>query len=393
MKRILTVLLAVMLSISLTSCIQLQPDAPADSETDTASPTDSVTDTVETQAPPVTEQPPVWVDAETASTSFWKGEGIVDHSKREYTYAEMEEDLQLLAQKHGDVFSYRSIGTSRDGRNIYLGILGNPDADKQILVSAGIHGREYLTPLLVMMQLEFYLTYYHHGNYHGVAYADLFEEYCFYVVPMTNPDGIMISQEGISAVRDTELKKTVEEIYRKDYADGMTSQTEIDSYLQYWKANAAGVDFNRNFDALWADYKEGMGRPCHAMYKGPAPNSEPETRAMVSLTDSLSNVVAVLCIHSQGEVLYWNCGQEGELAEDTLAYTKAVANRCGYDVKLEKNNDASCSAWCALERDMMAITVETGKDICPLDYEKLIPIWQDHYDLLPLTAFYFEQKQ
>ena len=78
---------------------------------------------------------------------------------------------------------------------------------------------------------------------------------------------------------------------------------------------------------------------------------------------------------------------------ETLEFTQAVANRCGYRVIREKNNDASYSDWCALERDLIAVTVETGVGLCPLDYEKLIPIWQDHYDLLPLTAFYFEQKQ
>ena len=206
---------------------------------------------------------------------------------------------------------------------------------------------------------------------------------------MINPDGIMISQEGISAVRDPALREIVEECYRGDFADGMTSQTEIDNYLQYWKANAAGVDLNRNFDALWEEYKTGMRRPSHATYKGTAPNSEPETQAMIALTDSLTNVQAVLCIHSQGEVLYWNCGQETDLATDTLAFTQAIADRCGYKVKSEQNNDASFSDWCALEREMIAITVETGLGLCPLDYEKLFPIWEDQYDLLPLTAFYF----
>ncbi|MBQ9132017.1 MAG: peptidase [Clostridia bacterium] len=387
MKRILIWLLAATVLLTATSCISIVPDSPNETVGD------STQSTTQPQNPPVGDDLPTWYDADTNAMNFWEGAEIVDCSKREYSYTEMEEDLRLLAEKHPTRFSYSAIGSSLDGREIYVGVLGNPNAEKQILVSAGIHGREYLTPLLVMMQLEFYLTYYDNGNYQGVPYATLFDQYCFYVVPMTNPDGIMISQQGISALRDPALRTIVEQVYRKDFADGMTSQTEIDSYLQYWKANAAGVDLNRNFDALWAEYKEGMGRPCHATYKGPTPNSEPETRAMIELTESLSNVMAVLCIHSQGEVLYWNCGQEGRLAEDTLAFTQAVSNRCGYTVKLEKNNDASFSDWCALERDLIAVTVETGVGLCPLDYEKLIPIWQEHYDLLPLTAFYFTYEK
>ena len=378
MKRICPWLLMLALTLILTSCISFVPMPPTSTEEGTTLPTEE----------PDREGTP-WLGADASAAAFFEADGIVDRSKREYTYDEMAEDLALLAEMRGDVFSYRSIGTSRDGRNIYLGVLGNPNAEKQILVSAGIHGREYLNPLLVMLQLEFYLTHYDNGNYHGVPYRTLFEEYCFYVVPMTNPDGTMISQQGISAVRDPALREIVEQCYRKDFADGMTSQTEIDNYLQYWKANGAGVDLNRNFDALWENYKTGMGRPSHALYKGSTPNSEPETQAMIALTDSLTNVQAVLCIHSQGEVLYWNCGQEGELAEDTLAFAEEISHRCGYKVEMEQNNDASFSDWCALEREMIAITVETGKGLCPLDYEKIVPIWGDHYDLLPLTAFYF----
>ena len=389
MKRICLWLLLLALTLALTSCIRFVPLPPHSTESPSAE--GEITTPENAESEDVTDEPVIpWQGANEAAAAFFNEGGIVDRSKREYTYDEMVEDLALLAKLRGEVFSYRTIGTTRDGRDLYLAVLGNPNASKQILVSAGIHGREYLTPLLTMMQLEFYLTYYESGDYRGVPYQELFEEYCFYVVPMTNPDGIMISQEGLSAVRDPELKRTVEEIYRKDFADGMTSQTEIDNYLQYWKANAAGVDLNRNFDALWSQYKAGMSRPSHATYKGPFPTSEPETQAMVALTDSLANVLAVLCIHSQGEVLYWNCGQEGELAEDTLAFTQKVSDRCGYEVKMEKNNDASYSDWCALERDLIAITVETGKGLCPLDYEKLIPIWEAHYDLFPLTAYYFD---
>lgn len=382
MKRLLLLLLLLALLIgSLQGCIHFTPEPPPKSDPDTSPETDPA-------APGGTYLP--WVDGDTNAEAFLQG-GIVDCSEREYSYDEMCEDLRALSARYGAHFSYRSIGRSADGRELYACTLGNPKAENAILVSAGIHGREYLTVLLAMKQIEFYLAYYETGNFQGAAYKDLFSRFCFYIVPMTNPDGVMLSQEGISSLRSPELRQTVEEIYLKDLQDGMTGQTEIDSYLQYWKANAKGVDLNRNFDALWEEYVN-IKRPCFAQYKGLFANSEPETRAMVSFCESLDNVRAVLCLHSQGEVLYWNCGQKEPLLEQTRAFTAEIANRTGYKLIPEQNNDASFSDWCALEKGWIAVTVETGLGLCPLDLDKFYPIWQDQYDLLPLSAFYFAYR-
>jgi hypothetical protein len=56
----------------------------------------------------------------------------------------------------------------------------------------------------------------------------------------------------------------------------------------------------------------------------------------------------------------------------------------------EQNNDASYSDWCALEKGLIAITVETGVGTCPLFIDKFKAIWFDNFDLLPLSAEYFQ---
>ena len=387
MKRLLSLILLLLLTVQVSSCIT--PDAPPPTETVTV--TDAPTET-EPKEPDKEVFLPPWSGADDAARLFFESanKAVVDHSARDYSYAEMEEDLAHLAKAYPDRFSYRSFGRSVAGRELYVATLGNPDAKQQILVSAGIHGREYLTPLLVMKQIEFYLYYYDVGDYNGVPYRTLFESCCFYIVPMTNPDGIMLSQEGISSLTDPTLRKTVEEVYAADKEKGYTTQADIDEYLKFWKANANGVDLNRNFDALWENYRSGEREPCHKNYKGPSAASEPETRAMVALTETLTNIQAVLCIHSQGEVLYWDCGQEKALLDRTLTFTEAVADRNGYYIVEEQNNDASYSDWCALEKGLIAITVETGVGTCPLFIDKFEAIWFDNFDLLPLSAEYFQ---
>jgi len=391
MKRFLSLLLLAAVMTAAVSCIRLE-DLPQKEETtkQTDLPTESQSQT-ETETEPPLPPAPVWKGAEQSAAHFFTAANtVVDSSKREYSYEEMQADLQILQARYPDQLSYRTFGKSVAGRELYVVTLGNPKAEQCVLVSAGIHGREYLTPLLVMKQIEFYLTYYHSGSYNGSSYKDLFDKCCFYIVPMTNPDGIMLSQQGLSSLSDSDQKKIVEDVYRTDFKKEYTSQEDINEYLKYWKANANGVDLNRNFDALWEDYKMGEKEPCHKSYKGPSPASEPETKALAALTDSLpTKPAAVLCIHSQGEVLYWNCGQSPALLSSTRAFTAALADRTGYKLVEEQNNDASFSDWCALEKGLIAVTVETGKGTCPLFIDKFEDIWFDNYDLLPLTARYF----
>lgn len=391
MKRISVIFLLVCLLCSAVSCIQMKPIGAAPESTPGA------TDAPEPTQPNIPDAPALpaiaWTDAETTARLFQSfSGGVVNTSRREYSYGEMVQDLGELARLYPEHFSYRSFGKSVLGRDLYVATLGNSEAPRRILVSAGIHGREYLTPLLAMKQLEFYLAYYDEGSYAGVSYAELFDKVCFFVVPMTNPDGIMMSQAGISTVSDPVVSQAIANVYQKDLVSGYTQQTQLDEYLKIWKANANGVDLNRNYDALWSDY-DGIRRPSHKNYKGATAASEPETRAMVELTESLGALSAVICIHSQGEVLYWNCGQESELAIRTRAFTRAISELNGYRVVLEQNNDASFSDWCALKKGLIAVTVETGVDNCPLPISQFPTIWEQNFHLLAHSAAYFTQPK
>ncbi len=391
MKRTLSLFLVLLLLLSTVSCIQLKP-AEEGSGTETSAETDPPTQTT-TGTEDTDPSLPAWNDAQSVAKAFLLSDAkgtIVDCSEREYSYLEMQEDLARLAGLYPQIFSYHSFGKSAAGREMYVAVLGNPNASRQILVSAGIHGREYLTPLLVMKQLEFYLGYYNTGSCGGVSYATLFDNCCFYVVPMTNPDGIMLSQAGISTVSDQTLYNRIYAAYYKDFEEGYTQQTNINEYLKIWKANANGVDLNRNFDARWSELVT-MDRVSHKNYKGESAASEPETRAMVELTESLPNLQAVLCIHSQGEVLYWNCGQSTALASATRSFTAMIARANGYYIVDERNNDASYSDWCALKKGLIAVTVETGVDACPLPISQFPTIWEDNFELFALSALYFEK--
>ena len=313
---------------------------------------------------------------------------VVDVSKAMYTYTEMEEDLMMLAGMYPTLLSVRSLGQSLDKREIYCAVVGSPDAEKQIVIHGGIHAREYMTSLLVMKQLEYYLAEHNTAEYKGKTVKEWFSEYCIYVVPMSNPDGVTISQYGSQGIRDEMLRKTLRDIYESDasYGFATTSSGEVmdfETYLRYWKANARGVDLNRNYDAGWEEYHDIIS-PCFRGYKGTAPESEPETKAMVSLVNSLPNLVTLISMHAQGNVLYWDCGQEDTEPGSRLVH--AIQDMTGYTVIYAKNNDASLNDWVILKKGLPSVTVEIGNVKCPLPIDQFDSIWEECRDLWLLLA-------
>ena len=173
---------------------------------------------------------------------------IVSVENALYTYEQMVEDLELLKDRYPGRLSVWEAGRSADGRKIMGGVLGNTDSPNHILIQASIHGREYMNTLLVMKQLEEVLKNYENGSYYGRSYESLFNDVCFHILPMTNPDGVTISQSGPEGIRDSSLREQLENCYQNDLTngEGIGSREE---YWKRWKSNARGVDLNRNFDS------------------------------------------------------------------------------------------------------------------------------------------------
>ena len=167
-----------------------------------------------------------------------------------YSYDQMEADIQSLKNRYGDKITVNIIGTSLDGRNIYDIILGNPEAKSQILMQGAIHAREYMTPLVMMSQLEYALAFYDTGHYNYKSIADMLKKVAIHFVPMTNPDGVSLSQFGIDAIRSDALKQVIRDCYSRDVNLKRTADS-FETYLTKWKANAGGVDLNYNFPYGW----------------------------------------------------------------------------------------------------------------------------------------------
>ncbi|MDD4796906.1 MAG: M14 family zinc carboxypeptidase, partial [Eubacteriales bacterium] len=147
-----------------------------------------------------------------------------------YSYDRMVQDIARLARDHPDELEVSSLGRSLQGRDIPLMILGPQNASQHVLVQGAIHGPEHMTALLMMAQVDDLLSR-----------RALPRDTCLHIVPMSNPDGVTISQSAA-------MTGALRAVYRADLEQGYTQVGEA-QYLSLWKANAAGVDLNRNFDA------------------------------------------------------------------------------------------------------------------------------------------------
>ena len=343
---------------------------------------------------------PVDYVADTQSAS-----DVVDVTDDRYTYDVMIEDIRLLCQAHSDILVRQSAGKSLCGRDIPLLILGNPDAEHKFLITAGIHGREYMTSQLVMKMIEYYADHYDTGSYGGIGYRQFLENCAFYIMPMTNPDGVSVSQYGEAGVTDEYaavlraayasekqnfiyIKYSSEETawydnYRGNIAESSKLNEEdisYEEYLRLWKANAAGVDINRNFDIGW-DADWGKAVPALGSYRGASPESEPETKAIRQVAES-EDFECTINYHAKGQVIYFDSyGMEKENANVCKKWAQLVSNICRYDLSAaakptELSEYGSFGELVHLSYDKPGFTIEIGRYTCPLDSSEFPAVFE-----------------
>lgn len=309
----------------------------------------------------------------------------VVHPADLYSYEQMEQDISALAARYGNRMTVEVIGQSLDGRNIYDVIVGNPRASKQILFQGAIHAREYITVPLMMQQLEYLLANYDTGFFHDRAVSGLFGGVAIHFVPMSNPDGVSLSQFGEGAIRSEALRNMIQACYAMDVAEGRTSYS-YDQYLRRWKSNAAGVDLNHNFDADWASLNPTLFHNSANDYKGTAPMSEPESKALGSLADKYK-FAAVINYHAMGNVIYWDTNGNRQAAA-SLEMARIVAASSGYTVMSSKGVGGYKDWLQRRDKAIPGITIELGRSTAPVSFSEYPAIWEQNKAVPGLIAEY-----
>lgn len=302
-----------------------------------------------------------------------------------YSYDQMSRDISSLKSRYGSHMQVNTIGNSLDGRSLYEIIIGNQNASKHILIHAGIHAREYMTPLLVMKQAEHLLAFYDSGSYQGRSLSDILSGVAIHIVPMVNPDGITISQFGVSALRSSSLRQTVSQCYAQDQADGRTTQS-FDRYQALWKANGRGVDLNQNFPALWDSITTGPSHASYANYKGTSALSEPESQALANLANS-RNWSLTISYHSMGNLVYWDFAGN-KVAEQSKALADLVTGISGYRTNGSSGKGGFKDYVQTKDNPIPSLTIEVGSIACPMPASEFGNVWNSNQAILAALAAY-----
>lgn len=298
-----------------------------------------------------------------------------------YTYSQLQSDIALLTQRYSGV-SADSIGNTADGRQLYRIVIGNPAAEKKILVVAAMHAREYITTPLVMRQLKELLDRRDSGD-------TSLESVCVQFVPMLDPDGVAISQYALDGLQTNAMKQKVNAIIQSWAEWGLLEDTnKYNWYLNKWKNNANGVDLNRNFPTPgWAPLKDLRDKPASDLYKGPSGGSELETQAIMRLVQS-QKFSEVVNYHSQGQIIYWAHSRAGAEVREREHDMGLIASRLtGYGLVTPGSgaSEEGCSFkdWLDAEMNVPNITLEVGLGTAPVPETQLETIWTQNRKLLP----------
>ncbi len=160
----------------------------------------------------------------------------------------------------------RAVGRSVEGRSLWRFDLGVDSADAPtILLTALIHGVEVIGSVALRRVVA------------EIALGGLLDEARVVVMPIANPDALAANMERLERGR-----------------------------IAFQRRNANGVDLNRNFPPvggrkLWHPFS-GSARRWSPYYRGPAPLSEPESRAIAGVALEVRPALS-LGFHSFGNLL------------------------------------------------------------------------------------------
>lgn len=275
-----------------------------------------------------------------------------------YDYTMLAGDCNALARRYKfcDLFS---IGESVMEKKLYCIKAGN--GQKKLFVNGAHHGLEYLTAAFIIRFLnEYCSTYVSSERFFGYDTEKLFSKVTLFAVPMVNPDGVDIAVNGIDITNP--------------YHRQLISKVGIHSFNKVWQANANGVDINHNYNAGWRAVK---AYPAPSGFGGEAPESEPETKAIVDLV-CREKFDMLIAFHSQGGEIYYDF--DGSVPERSYAAAQRMAAESGYSLERPTGTAAfgGCKDWFIREFSKSGFTVEMGKGTNPLPLEALDDIYEEN---------------
>lgn len=250
------------------------------------------------------------------------------------------------------------IGKSTLGEMMYAFHKGSYTSP-QILITGGIHAREYISSLVVTNLI-----------------FDWDMEYGCYFVPLVNPDGARLCTCGDYFIKDEDYKAMLQRLNKNS------------TNFNKWKANIRGVDLNQNFDAGWGKSKFCSVIPGSSGFCGESVNSEIETKNIQNFIGGI-NIQLSFCYHSKGKVVYY--GYE-KLAKDILQKEKFMAKTLCKVLKYKKirsiGSTGGLGDYIGYRLGIPSVTIELGSDrYChPIPCDMIKRIYKNQYKALKICV-------
>ncbi|MCE7791160.1 peptidoglycan-binding protein [Salipaludibacillus sp. CUR1] len=260
-----------------------------------------------------------------------------------YSFSQMERDIRRLEVMYPGLVERKVIGRSVDGRAIHAVKLGR--GSTEVFINGSHHAYEHMTTNVNMKMLDEYAyAYAKNQRIDGWNVRTVLNRTSIWFVPMVNPDGVELVQRGPSALSSSLASQAIR------INGGRTNFTS-------WKANARGVDLNRQYPALWHTIENNPGRPSRRDYKGTSPLTEPEARAVYDFARSRDFKTA-LSYHSSGEVLFTR--RPGHVA-------RIVSAKTGYRIVdlTHSPSGGGFTDWFILNQGKPALTPEISPFVGP----------------------------
>ena len=185
---------------------------------------------------------------------------------------------------------------------------------------------------------------------------------------------MVISQFGLDGIHHADIRQNI------------TQMNNLKGYTK-WKANANGVDLNRNFDAGWTEFV-GFDKPSSERYKGAYPGCEAESAAFIELTKKY-HIKRSISYHTCGASIYWYYKQEGNVLENSRQFAKRISDETGYPLDSDYTavDAAGFKDWAVYKMGIPSVTIETGAEngssvMDPVPIDRFGTIWKHNKNVV-----------
>jgi hypothetical protein len=239
-----------------------------------------------------------YVDVYNYEAEKLKKEG--EYVKQNYNFVSHLRYSELLSLykklSNSDIVNVYKIGSSSDEKDIYSIEIGR--GDKYIMLEGNVHAAEIASTLYTT---KFAVDLVNKYESKDEEIINMLSEYKFLIVPSFNPDGYESAIFGVDELNNKEL---------------YTYKNKNDINFFYYKANANGVDINRNMPSqnsglyysdqkLYNTVSLSKSTKQFSYFSGDILGSEPEVKAvMYWQLHNYKNAIAYLSLHSSGRVIY-----------------------------------------------------------------------------------------